>query len=161
MAFACFARRCFDRCEPPSDRTEFSRMVAESPSLEISVGAASVDASAVGWVVFVLLIGIAVLGVPLAAALIRRGLPARARAKVAVAPMSFGSSQQVRRSPRHAVLLHRSLIVTLFIALVVFLLIPGVLAIRALGVSAIQTGLALVLPTLLVTLHARRQEQGT
>jgi hypothetical protein len=136
-------------------------MVAESPSLENSAGLASVEPSAVGWVVFVLLIGIAVLGVPLAAALIRRGLPARARAKRAVAPMSFGSSQKVSRSPRHAVLLHRSLIVTLFIALVVFLLIPGVLAIRALGVSAIQTGLALVLPTLLVTLHARRRGQGT
>lgn len=161
MAFACFPRSCFDRCEPPSDRTELSRMVAESPSLEISVRAVSVDASAFGWVVFVLLIGIAVLGVPMAAALVRRGLPARARAKAKVDPMHFGSSQKVRRSPRHAVLLHRSLIVTLFIALVVFLLIPGVLAIRDLGVSAIQVGLALVLPTLLVTLHARRRGQGT
>ena len=122
---------------------------------------ASADASAVGWVVFVALIGISALGVPLVAALIRRGLPARARGKVAVAPMSFGSSQQVRRSPRHAVLLHRSLLVMLFIAFIVFLLIPGVLAIRALGVSAIQVGLALVLPTLLVTLHARRRGQGT
>lgn len=136
-------------------------MVAESSSLEISASMASGQPAAMGWAVFVLLVGITVIGVPIVAARIRRGLPARARVPRTVTPMNFGSSQKVRRSPRHAVLLHRSLIVTLFLTLVVFLLVPGVLAIRALGVSGIQVGLALVLPTLLVTLHARRRGQGT
>jgi MFS family permease len=140
---------------------ELCRMLVEPLSLENSMGAARVEPSAIGWVVFVLLIGIAVLGVPLGAALVRRFLPARERRRAPLAPMSFGSSQKVKRSPRHAVLLHRSLIVSLFIALVVFFLVPGVLAIRMLGVSAIQVGLTLALPTLLVTLHARRRGQGT
>lgn len=134
------------------------RMLVEPDLLEKSVSAPT--ASATGWITFVFLIGVAVLGVPLLAALVRRGLPARLRARPPSPPMTFGRSQKVSRSPRHAVLLHRSLIVCLFIALCVFLLVPGVLSIRVLGVSTIRVGLALVLPTLLVTLHARRRGQG-
>lgn len=71
-------------------------------------------------------------------------------------PVHFGDSPRSRRSPRHAVLLHRGLVGAFFMALLALCLIPAVAALPALGVRAIPVAFAFVLPTLLVTLQTRR-----
>ncbi len=98
--------------------------------------------------------------VPLAAAVLRRALPARSRAIVAVDEIEFGTSQKARRSPRHAVLLHRGLLGAFFMAIVALALVPAAVALRDLGVGVVQTALWLVLPTLLVVVHAGRAGGG-
>ena len=99
--------------------------------------------------------------VPLFAFAIRSRLSRPARAGLDVAPrrlvpVRFGYSPRSRRSPRHAVLLHRGLVGAFFMALLALCLIPAVMALPALGVQAIPAAFAFVLPTLLVTLHTRR-----
>ena len=69
----------------------------------------------------------------------------------------LGHSQKARRSPRHAILLHRGLVGALFVALAALFLIPAAAALSAIGVAAIPSAMAFVLPTLLVTLHARHR----
>ena len=104
-----------------------------------------------------LLIALAMLAaVPLAAAGLRRALPARRAATAPVEAIEFGVSQKARRSPRHAVLLHRGLLGAFFMALVALVLVPAAVSLRGLGVGGVQTGLWLVLPTLLVVVHAGR-----
>ncbi len=107
-----------------------------------------------------LFIGLAVAAaslVPLLAAGLRRGLPTGRCAPQPLEPVCFGTSQKVRRSPRHAILQHRGLIGTFFMALVALWLLPAVASLRALGGAVIPAALAFVLPTLLVTIHARRR----
>ena len=94
--------------------------------------------------------------VPLAAALLRRALPARRAVTVPVEEVAFGVSQKARRSPRHAVLLHRGLLGAFFVAIVALVLVPAAVALRALSVEVIPASLWLVLPTLLVVIHAGR-----
>ena len=94
--------------------------------------------------------------VPLAARLLRRALPARRQTIVPVGEIEFGVSQKARRSPRHAVLLHRGLLGAFFMAIVALMLVPAAVALRGLGVGVVQTALWLVLPTLLVVVHAGR-----
>ncbi|MEM9175718.1 MAG: hypothetical protein AAGC67_10825 [Myxococcota bacterium] len=104
-----------------------------------------------------LLIALALLAaVPLAAAGLRRALPAERGATVPVDEVEFGVSQKARRSPRHAVLLHRGLLGAFFMALVALALVPAAVALRSLGIGVFQTALWLVLPTLLVVVHAGR-----
>ena len=104
-----------------------------------------------------LLISLALLAaVPLAAALLRRALPARRIVAQPVDEIVFGVSQKARRSPRHAVLLHRGLLGAFFMSLVALVLVPGGVALRRLGVDVIQAGLWLVLPMLVVVIHAGR-----
>jgi hypothetical protein len=98
-----------------------------------------------------------VAGLPLLARLIGRALPEPHRARRILPPVSFGDSQKTRRSPRHAVLLHRVLLATLVTCVLALLLIPGVTALTHIGVAGLQVALALVLPGLFVMLHARRR----
>jgi hypothetical protein len=44
-----------------------------------------------------------------------------------------------------------------FVAVLTLFLLPGIVAIRELGVSGLQVAIGLVLPTLLVALHARQR----
>ena len=121
-----------------------SRMLAES-------------VSAAGWFVFVgLVLGVA-LARPAIARLVRRGLPRARRGRFEVEPVAFGLSPEPIRSPRHAVLQHRSLLTALFTALLGMLLVPGMAALRSVGVGGLTTAFFLVLPVLLVMLHARRR----
>jgi hypothetical protein len=46
---------------------------------------------------------------------------------------------------------------SVLVAVLVVFLVPGVVAVRVLGVSGLQVAIALVLPTLLVVLHARQR----
>lgn len=105
---------------------------------------------------FLLVVLAMLAAMPLLAASLRRSLPARHSAPVPVEEVEFGVSQKTRRSPRHAVLLHRGLLSAYFMGVVALALVPGALALRAMGVGVVQTALWLVLPTLLVTLHAGR-----
>ena len=107
-----------------------------------------------------LYVGLAVAGaalVPLLAAVLRRGLPVGRRPTQPLEPVSFGSSQKARRSPRHAILQHRGLVGNFFMALVALFLFPAVASLTTLGAAAIPAAIAFVLPTLLVTIHARRR----
>ena len=95
--------------------------------------------------------------VPALAALVRSQIPVRPGASPVVEAITFGTSQKARRSPRHAVLLHRGLIGSFFMALVALSVVPVAASLSALGAAAIPAALAIALPTLLVTLHARRR----
>ena len=109
---------------------------------------------------FLLFVGLtlgAALWVPVLAWCLRKHLPVRRGVSEPLETLSFGSSQKGRRSPRHAILLHRGLIGAFFMALVALFLVPAAASLSLLGISAIPTALAFVLPTLLVTLHARRR----
>jgi len=121
----------------------------------------SLSPSAIGFLVFVLLLLAGVGAIPLAAGLLRLWLPSGRREPQPVEPVRFGASQRTQRSPRHAILLHRSLLTTAFIVLIAILLVPCLVALRALGVEGLQVAIALALPTLLVTLHARRRSMGS
>jgi hypothetical protein len=108
---------------------------------------------------FFLAVLIGLLLVPLLAMLLRRSLPVRPGREVTVEPIVFGGSQKARRSPRHAVLLHRGLMGSLFMALIALSLVPAAAALRELGTALVPAALAFALPTLLVTLHARRRSR--
>jgi hypothetical protein len=122
-------------------------------------GAAAVPSFevAAAWLCFVGLLGLALVAIPAVAAVVRRGLPDRRRARRTVEPIAFGHSPLAQRSPRQPVRHHRTLLATALLALPALLLLVGVEAIRGEGVSAVRSALALLLPALLVTLHARRR----
>jgi hypothetical protein len=109
--------------------------------------------------IFVTSVVLAAWLVPLLAAALRAGLPEARRRLRALEPVAFGSSQKARRSPRHAVLLHRGLLGSFFMALVALALLPAATRLGTLGLSLIPVALAFALPALLVTLHARRRGQ--
>ena len=123
--------------------------------------AATPSPSVVGPLLFVcaLLLGLA--AVPSFAWLLRHALPRASRARIDVEPVHFGVSERARRSPRHAVLLHRALLTTAFLVPIALVLVPSIVALRALGPRGLQSAIALVLPVLLVTLHARRRSPGS
>jgi hypothetical protein len=118
---------------------------------------ASPVAGALAWLCFLGLLGVAVVAIPVAAAIVRRGLPAGARRRVTVEPIAFGHSPRAQRSPRQPVRMHRTLLATAFLALPALVLLLGVGTLRREGIDALEGALALVLPSLLVTLHARRR----
>jgi len=95
--------------------------------------------------------------IPALAALVRSQVPVRPGASPIVGAITFGTSQKARRSPRHAVLLHRGLMGSFFTALVALSVVPAAASLSSLGAAAIPSALAFALPTLLVTLHARRR----
>ncbi len=128
-------------------------MLAESLSMSVPAASSSVH---VWWIFVVLVVG--TLGaIPFAAWIVRRGLPVERRVAVRVEPVVFGTSQKTRRSPRHAVLQHRSLVLSIFAAVLVLFLLPGIVALRVLGVPGLQVAISLVVPTLMVALHARQR----
>jgi hypothetical protein len=109
------------------------------------------------WLFFVALIVASAAAIPLAAWFLRRRVPELQRGSIPLEPVAFGSSPKSQRSPRHAALQHRTLMTTAFIAVLTLFLLPGIVAIRVLGASGLQVAFALVLPTLLVALHARQR----
>lgn len=125
-------------------------MLAESLSLSDS-------SPLLAWLFFIALIVASAASIPLAAWFLRRRLPEVRRGAVPLEQVSFGSSPKSQRSPRHSVLQHRTLMTTAFIAVLALFLLPGIVAIRVLGVPGLQVGFGLVLPTLLVVLHARKR----
>jgi hypothetical protein len=118
---------------------------------------APADSVALAWLCFVVLLGLALVAIPLAAAIVRRGLPDALRQSVVLEPVRFGDSPRVQRSPRQPVRMHRTLLATALLALPALILLLGVGVLRHEGVAAVERALALVLPVLLVTLHARRR----
>jgi NADH:ubiquinone oxidoreductase subunit 3 (subunit A) len=125
-------------------------MLAESLVLSDS-------SSLLAWLVFVVLVIGSAAAIPLCAWLLRRRLPLSRRASIPLEPVVFGSSPKSLRSPRHAVLQHRALMATTFVAVLAVFLLPGIIAIRGLGVAGLQVAIGFVLPTLLVALHARQR----
>ncbi len=123
----------------------------------VSVPGSDSDLQFSGLIIFVCLMVATLALLPLAAAGLRRGLPTGQRATRLLDPVCFGSSQKSRRSPRHSILLHRGLVGAFFMALVALFLIPAAASLTALGVATIPAAIGFVLPTLLVTLHARRR----
>ena len=115
---------------------------------------------ALAWLVFVGLLGVAMVAIPFAAALIRRALPAERRARVSLEPITFGHSPLAQRSPRQPVRMHRTLVATALLVLPALLVLLGVGVLHRDGLAAVEGALALVLPILLVSLHARRRSMS-
>jgi len=115
----------------------------------------------IAWVGFVGLLGLLLAALPLSAALLRRALPAPRRAPIELEPALFGHSPLAQRSPRQSVRMHRTLLATAFLALPGLLVLVGVAPLRdgpsERGIAGVERALALVVPTLLVSLHARRR----
>ena len=110
---------------------------------------------------FVLGVLLAALVVPLVAGLVRRGLPRTRRDPAPLDEVEFGVSQRARRSPRHAVLLHRGLVGSFFMLLVAFAVLPAATALVAVGPSIVPAVFAFVLPSLVVGLHVRARGRET
>ncbi|MEO2106951.1 MAG: hypothetical protein ABGZ36_15055, partial [Actinomycetota bacterium] len=100
------------------------------------------DLVAIGLGALVLgLIGACVVAVPVIAWLIRRWLPVAGRRPLELEPVSFGTSPKSRRSPRHAILQHRTLMATALICVLAILILPGISAIQSLGLPALQVSI--------------------
>ena len=97
------------------------------------------------------------LAAPALARLVRGRLPAARRRPAPVAPVAFGDSPKARRSPRHAVLLHRGLAGTFFGLVVALAILPAATALADTGVAIMPALFAFVVPSLLVGLHVRRR----
>jgi hypothetical protein len=134
-----------------------ARMLAESLSSASAVTQPAGSASILAWIVFVALVVLGAAAIPFLARLLRRGLHASRRDSVPLEPVVFGYSPRARRSPRHAVRQHRTLMTTGFIAVLSLVVLTGIAALQSLGVSGLQVAIALVLPSLLVALHARQR----
>lgn len=102
----------------------------------------------------------ALLVLPALAAALRRSLPAARRQSATLAPVAFGRSPRARPSPRHAVLLHRGLVGSFVLTLVGLAILPAAAAFRDAGPALLPGLFGLVLPILVVTLHARRRSSG-
>lgn len=115
------------------------------------------EAAALAWATFVGLLAVALVAIPVAAALVRRALPAERRAPIALLPLAFGHSPRAQRSPRQSIRMHRTLLATSLLALPALLILLGVGVLHRDGVLAVEGALAVALPGLLVSLHARRR----
>jgi hypothetical protein len=125
-------------------------------SLEsVSLGS-PLAASTAGWV-FIALIAASVALPGCLVALARRRLPPSRRGPIPLEPLAFGASPRVRRSPRHPVGLHRSLLTSVFVLALGLVLICFAAAIHRLGVAGIAVTILFAGPTLVVALHARRR----
>ena len=118
------------------------------------------DLAATGWLAFVALIVTSAATLPLAAALLRRRIPARRSAPRPIPPIRLGQSPRVRRSPRHAVARHRSFLTSTFVTGIGLVLLVFVAALQVLDPSGLLVAIAFVVPTLVVSLHSRRGEVG-
>jgi len=113
--------------------------------------------SVMAWLVFVALLLVSVGAIPLLARALRRRLPVDRRQPISLEPVSYGDSPKARRSPRQAIRAHRTLMMTLHMALLALVVLPGLAALRSLGLTGLQVAIAFVLPALLVAFHARRR----
>lgn len=127
-------------------------MLAESP-----FSPTLLSSSPWAWWVFIALVAVGAIAIPVLAWALRRRLPLAQRVPIPLEAVVFGTSQKARRSPRHAVLQHRLLMATAFVAVLALFALPGMLALHRLGVRGLQGTIALVVPTLLVALHARQR----
>ena len=140
-------------------------MLAESLSPSMAAAnypAPNIEMAEVGiaWLTFVALGGLCFLAIPFVVWLIRRQLPETRRAKVRLEPVTFGGSPKSLHSQRHVVRQHRTLMTAVLISVLALLILPGLVALRSLGVSALQVAIGFVLPTLVVALHARQRESS-
>lgn len=144
-----------------ADGTRMARMLAESlPSMIENVDPAVATFPPLGWLVLLILIVGSAAATPVFVWLIRRQLPASRRRPIDLEPVAFGSSPKSLRSPRQAVLQHRTLVTTALVCVLAILVLPGVSVIRTLGLSALQVSIGLVLPTFVVALHARQRNSS-
>jgi hypothetical protein len=134
-----------------------ARMLAESLSSASTLTPTVAPAGVRAWLVLVLLVVASALALPLLAAILRRRLPRSPRDAEPLEPVAFGRSPKSRRSPRHAVSLHRTLMTTGFLAVLSLVVLTGVAALGSLGAAGFQIAIGLALPTLLVALHARQR----
>jgi len=116
-----------------------------------------VSDSVMAWLVFVALLLASGGAIAILARVLRRRLPAERRELIFLEPVSYGDSPRTRRSPRHAIRAHRTLVMTLHMALLALVLLPGLAALRSLGVAGLEVAILFVLPALLVAFHARRR----
>ena len=115
----------------------------------------------IAWLLLVTIVLLAAAAVPWAAAGLRRGLPGARREPIPLEPVAFGDSPFARRSPRHAVRLHRTVVTSGFVAVLSLVVLTGIAALRTLGAPGLQVAVALVLPVLLVALHARQRSRAS
>ena len=127
-------------------------MLAESP-----FSSSPLSSTALAWFVFVASVALSAGAIPLVAWALRRRLPSARRRPIPLEAVVFGVSPKTRRSSRHAILQHRLLMTRGLVAVLALFLLPGIIALRGLGVAGLQVAVALVVPTLLVALHARRR----
>lgn len=113
------------------------------------------------WLAFVGLLALALVAIPTTAALVRRFLPPDERTPLPVPPIHFGHSPRAQRSPRHPVRMHRTLLASALLVLPAVIVLLGVGVLARDGVAAVEGALALCLPILLVTLHARRRSASS
>jgi hypothetical protein len=114
-------------------------------------------AATTGWLIFVALVGVVAAAPSWIAAWLRRGLPPEERSPARLERLAFGESPRVRRSPRHAVELHRVLLASGFLIALGLVLMVFMAGLRRLDVGALLVAILFVLPTGLVVLHARRR----
>lgn len=112
---------------------------------------------ALAWAGFVGLLALALVAIPASAALVRRLRPRPRRPRILLESFAYAFSARAQRSPRQPVRMHRTLLATALLALPALLVLLGVGVVRSDGLAAVEGALALVLPILLVTLHARRR----
>lgn len=115
-----------------------------------------------GWTVFVALVAVTIGLVPILAALIRRRLPppkTESRSVKPLAPLRFGASPHVRRSPRHAVAAHRTILVSTVLSGISLMLLTFAPALRVLDLRGLIVALACIAPPLLVVFHSRRRSE--
>lgn len=116
-----------------------------------------------GWIVFVALVAVSVSLIPIFAALIRGRLPkprTQSRSVTPLAPLRFGASPKTRRSPRHAVSAHRTILTSTVQCGISLMLLTFAPALRVLDLRGLLVALAFVAPPLLVVFHSRRRDQS-
>ncbi|MEZ4332485.1 MAG: hypothetical protein R3F35_12060 [Myxococcota bacterium] len=128
-----------------------------SPFMPVPAPPAPPGEVVLAWLVFVGLLALALVAIPLAAALLRRALPASLRRPIPLDPIAFGHSPHAQRSPRHPIRMHRTLLAAALLTLPALIVLLAVGVVRRDGLAAIEGALSLCLPILLVTIHARRR----
>lgn len=123
--------------------------------------AAPVSDIALAWTVFVALLGSALVAGPIGAWVLRRQLPTERRGRRVVPELVFSHSPRAQRSPRLPVRMHRTLLATALLALPALIVLLSVGVLERDGTAAVEGALALALPGLLVSLHARRRTSGS
>jgi len=116
------------------------------------------QAASTGWLAFVALVLASSALVPLIARGLRQGIPESRRSARVVPPLRFGESPRERRSPRHAVAFHRTLVRSSLMVGIALVLIAFAAALPRLDREGLFVAIAFVVPSLIVSLHARRRD---
>ena len=118
------------------------------------------QAASTGWLAFVALLLAGGALIPLIAWGLRLGTPERRRRPRPIPALRFGDSPRERRSPRHAVAFHRTLLGSSLMVGITLVLIPFAAALPRLDRDGLLVAVAFVVPSLIVSLHARRRIGG-